>query len=733
MKISTMIKSGAVILLVSFVLFSAYSCESEPDTAGTGIIIGEDGWLFEEEDGKFSELGDYTGKTLFTEQELEQILKTVKAKRTFFAKTNTDLIIVIIPDKMNVYSDRLPAEIRAQRSADTRIKQVYDYIKKNTRITMVDLSELFSMNYTAFDLYERTDSMLSDMGAYLAYTEIVKAVNSLNIAELNLAGLDSFLVDIADDQGLEFAERIDAQSRYKNKTISLTYKNELPYIVEEAGKYDIENLSVTVIDEDKRDPAFRYTNLMIYGTENLEKIGNFTSLTFKSAGYTEGFITDAEATTALKPNQAVFLIGEKELNELLENKSVNEELLASSETNTPPPSQGQENDPDPVPTSLELIPPDENTCAAPIVTGKTFADPARLVVAGVTEAGTTIHASGGREELEYYAYDGIFLLDIECSPEVKKIELYAYAENKNNSEITTVTVTGSMNRDDKGVCIGKDGHLHISATMYDFLGSNLYPAGTLSAKRRNLEKQLSEIRKVSPNSKLIVMIAPNHSTIYPETMPDWLQEQRQENADSKLGQMYKEMQGSEVIFPNLTELLLSKKTDDTLLYQKTDTHWNELGAYYAYEYIMNEYIAPDFPAAAAIPLSEFEVFTKSVPGGDMLNFLGFNLDLAREIAVYVRPKTFTSVTGYDKPFRMNFENNWTSETHAFKKEDPELPSMFMTRDSFSTNLIMFFAENFRESYFNGMWSYNIDMDYIRQNKPDYVIIEAVERNIDAIG
>ncbi len=724
MGIKKTINLSVFFILLSFWLVAAAACESKPDTTGTGIIIGEDGWLFEENSGDYSELGGYTGETLFNDEELEKILTTVKAKRTFFAKTNTDLIIVIVPDKMNVYSDKLPAEVKAKRAEITRIKQVYDYIKKNTRITMVNLSELFAMNYLAFDLYERTDSMLSDMGAYLAYTEIVKAVNSLNIAELNLAHLDSFNVNIANDKGRAFAERIDSVSRYKNNTISLTYKYDLPYVHQDQ---EIENLDVTVINEEKRNSEYRYTNLMVYGTENLEKLKQFISLTFKSAGYTNGFITDAAATTTLKPNQAVFLISEKELDELLDNKTLNEDLLVKNETPAPDP------DPDPLPTTLELIPPDENTCAAPIVTGKVFADPLHFIIAGVAESGTTIHASGGRNDIDYYAYDGIFLLDVEFDSDSGKIELYASFPEKKNSEVIDVTITKSMNRDNKGAFVGNDGHIHIDATMYDYLGVNLYTAGALNNKRNNLERQLKKIKEVSPDTKMIVMVAPNHSTIYPETMPDWLAAQRKADATSKLEQLYEKMEGSEVLFPNLTQLLISKKTDDILLYQKTDTHWNELGAFYAYEYIMNEYIVPDFPKAAPMPLTEFDVFKRSVPGGDMLNFYGFNLDLTREISVYVRPKTLVSVTGYDKPFRMNFENYWTSDTHIFKKDDAELPTLLMNRDSFSTNLIMFFAEHFKESYFNGMWNYNFDMDYIKDKKPDYVIIESVERNLDAIG
>lgn len=710
-------------------IFSLSSCEQVPDTAGTGIIIGSDGWLFEETDGTYSELGDYTGERLFTDEQLDTILTTVKSKRSFFAKSNTDLIIVIIPDKMSLYSDKLPEEIQSQRASVSRLTQVYDYIKKNTRVSMVDLTEVFSMNSAAFDLYDRTGANLSDMGAYLAYTEIVKAVSALNISELKTASLDEFNVEVADDEGLEFAQRIGAEKKYKNKTITLTLKAEAPYISDECS---IENTAVTEITEENREENYRYTNLILYGSDNLSSVSGFASLTFKSLVSVSGFVTDGETTSTYKPNQAVFLISEKELDILLDNETKNIELL---ETQTQTGSSGS--DPDPVASSLELVAPDANTCAAPIVTGKTFSQYNRLAVAGVSENGTTIHVKGSDDDsYSYYVYDGIFLLDVPATQSTGSIEIYASADGKNDSEHVTVTITSAMGSGGKGVYVGVDGHIHIDATMYDYLGNNTYTASQAQSKRKQLEKTLAKIQAVSPDTKLIYMIAPNHSTIYPETMPDWLAGQKQDGAKSKLEMLYDAMEGSDVIFVNLTDLLLSKKNDgeldEYLLYQKTDTHWNELGAYYAYEYLMNEYIAVDFPAATATPLSDFDVFVKNVPGGDMLNMLGFDLDMCRENSVFVRPSSFELVTGYDKPYRMNFENYWTSDRHTYTIDNDALPTMLMYRDSFSTNLINLMAQNFSSSYFNEMFTHTVVIDLVKELQPDYVIVECVERNIENI-
>jgi len=59
--------------------------------------------------------------------------------------------------------------------------------------------------------------------------------------------------------------------------------------------------------------------------------------------------------------------------------------------------------------------------------------------------------------------------------------------------------------------------------------------------------------------------------------------------------------------------------------------------------------------------------------------------------------------------------------------------MMMYRDSFSSNLIDFLADSFSRSTFTEMWNFTVNLEEVADLKPDYVIIEVVERNIDNIG
>ena len=219
---------------------------------------------------------------------------------------------------------------------------------------------------------------------------------------------------------------------------------------------------------------------------------------------------------------------------------------------------------------------------------------------------------------------------------------------------------------------------------------------------------------------------PDHITVYPETAPDSLAGLHSDV--SRLTQFIEALKGSEKLtFIDLrTPLLEAKKTAPYRLYNKTDTHWNELGAYYAYREIMNV-ISADFPAAAPDPLDDFDVFTKEVSGGDMANFLNADLNTVTEEGVYVRAKNGLQ-SGISKDYSMNFANTWFSDYHEFSTDNKELPTMIMFRDSFSTNLMSFLAEKFSYSVFYNMWEYPDDYDLIKELQPDYLIIEHVERS-----
>ena len=376
-------------------------------------------------------------------------------------------------------------------------------------------------------------------------------------------------------------------------------------------------------------------------------------------------------------------------------------------------------------------------CETPEVVESIFTQEDRLLVVGYAEKGTTIrvlHSSVA--SYSYYCDDGIFYLDVPVSSHSGFIEVYATARGKLASDKVHVGIGSHQGYGVTGVFVGSQGHMHIDYTKNDYLGLLTYSDSLAQHQRRVLENIEKKIKEVSPNTKLIYLIAPNHSSVYPETIPDWMQKMKNPRMKSRLEVMTEVMADSHVTFLNPTDYLRSKKNDgeydEFRLYNKTDSHWTELGAYYAYEYLMNEVISKDFPAVKAIPLSEFDVFSKDVPGGDLVYWhLKLDTNICRESAVFVRPKTFEFVTGYNKPLTVYLEDDdFTKKANTYYIDNDELPTAVVYRDSYSTNLYNFLPQHFSKIVYNEMHAQSISYAQIALEQPDYVIFECVERHLD---
>lgn len=81
-----------------------------------------------------------------------------------------------------------------------------------------------------------------------------------------------------------------------------------------------------------------------------------------------------------------------------------------------------------------------------------------------------------------------------------------------------------------------------------------------------------------------VVIAPNKNTIYKEYLPYQF---NQSKTALQLLENYLAKKYPSIKFINLTNTLLNNKHNN-LLYYKTDSHWNDLGAFYGYNTIMAE-------------------------------------------------------------------------------------------------------------------------------------------------
>jgi hypothetical protein len=217
----------------------------------------------------------------------------------------------------------------------------------------------------------------------------------------------------------------------------------------------------------------------------------------------------------------------------------------------------------------------------------------------------------------------------------------------------------------------------------------------------------------------LIVFAPLKSTIYPEFMPQAYNRVRNE---SRLDQLVAYLKAHS----NLTVLDLRAPLRDERarhqVYYRTDTHWNNRGAFVGYQQIMSALRRP-FPQLEAIPISAFEESEYSEPGRDLPLILGMRpyfWDRYVDLRMTFAPAAHQVQPG-PPPGKL-----WTrGPDMVFERPDERLPRAVMFRDSFATWLIPLLSESFSRIRYT--WQYTFDRGIVERERPAIVIQEMVER------
>jgi hypothetical protein len=239
----------------------------------------------------------------------------------------------------------------------------------------------------------------------------------------------------------------------------------------------------------------------------------------------------------------------------------------------------------------------------------------------------------------------------------------------------------------------------------------------------------------SQGIQYIFLVAPNKQSIYSEYLPDSI---RYSSTKSRLDQLMDYLkQNSNVEVIDLREDFHKAKLSHQL-YEKTDTHWNELGAFYAYRAVM-ERVSRKFPSAKPLSLSDFKLTATNQLGGDLARMLKLQ-PIYREDVLKLEPKVLrrasklawlegyptapqqVTLIGSNSPSFMRFQ------PRVAEIQDARLPSAVVFGDSFADKgLIHFLTEHFRRTVFAGQHVFDVEL--IQKERPDVVIQEIVERTL----
>jgi hypothetical protein len=235
--------------------------------------------------------------------------------------------------------------------------------------------------------------------------------------------------------------------------------------------------------------------------------------------------------------------------------------------------------------------------------------------------------------------------------------------------------------------------------------------------KRTLEQKNNLL--ASQGIRYIFVIAPNKTTIYPEFLPESINRVRQE---SRLDQLVAYLRAnSNVIILDLRDSLLAAKSKN-LIYARRDTHWNDLGAFVAYQEIIKR-LAIWYPNLKALPRSDFEL-NVSYDDSDLINMVGLTDILKDEILELIprNPRLANRIDGeIYKPDVPKFQQPFATEL-----QDSSLPRVVMFRDSFTSALSPFLSEHFKRILY--LWQ-DFDLEVVKKERPDIVIEEMVERRL----
>jgi hypothetical protein len=205
-----------------------------------------------------------------------------------------------------------------------------------------------------------------------------------------------------------------------------------------------------------------------------------------------------------------------------------------------------------------------------------------------------------------------------------------------------------------------------------------------------------------------LVIAPNKEAILPQYLPDGI---RTGWSTCRIDQVMKTLALTNIQVLDLREPLLAASAGSQV-YHRTDTHWNDTGAWIAVNEILKMLRLND-PRIELTAPDEFSAEKRNFRG-DLSRFIP-------EDARFIEQAVFLTPVGGHKAKITQGDSRWVFSNH----KDTFLPKAIVFRDSFSDALIPFLAEHFSSGIY--VHSFAVDFDLVEKEQPDFVILEIAQR------
>ncbi|MEZ5038565.1 MAG: hypothetical protein R2828_01680 [Saprospiraceae bacterium] len=220
------------------------------------------------------------------------------------------------------------------------------------------------------------------------------------------------------------------------------------------------------------------------------------------------------------------------------------------------------------------------------------------------------------------------------------------------------------------------------------------------------EQQLGQIAQELTRRKLIVeasgakyylTIPPQKHSIYPEYLPAGVKKLNEKTCTQQLIDYLQ--QKTDISYIDLFEPILEKKAQtDTLLYYQTDHHWNDITGLLAAQVILKR-LRVDFPSIEPLSFNDYTFPYATFDGMTLAQMLGIDKELKESVPVLtpnIPMLARDSLRQYPAPHDFPFKDDYVIDKRMNR---PDLPSLFVVRESFASATILPLAEHFSRSFF----------------------------------
>jgi alginate O-acetyltransferase complex protein AlgJ len=262
---------------------------------------------------------------------------------------------------------------------------------------------------------------------------------------------------------------------------------------------------------------------------------------------------------------------------------------------------------------------------------------------------------------------------------------------------------------------GRDGWLFLAddGAMEDYAEAPPFTGAELELWRHTLQDTSDWLR--AQGMAYLFVIPPDKHVIYPEYMPDTIRRA----AISRIDQLVSHLrQHSTVRVLDLRPALLAAKARERL-YHRTDTHWNDRGAFVGYESIV-EALTEEVPALRPPSRSAFEPRVVRSAGLDLAGMLGLT-DVLREEDLVLAPRRPATA----RILEPQHPNRRLMHARIVTEAPNRGPRAVVFMDSFGPGLVPFLSEDFSRVLY--LWQSDMDPQVVQQEGPQVVIQEWVGR------